>query len=388
MGAPQFRTRFIQVVFLAVCNVFFILSGGIDTNARVDTNDFAQFYIVSKRLHAGESIYDPFDPRSAVPSMSTPGTEASDRVRTANPPPLVLALWPLALLSYGAAWWCACIGTLLVTAAMSYRVSRELFVVPSERALWVAVGLGSFPTLVNGLLNHVEPWVWVLMVWGWLRLRKAEERSAGVLFGLAGCLKLFPLAIIPMLFAAQYRRASVCAFATAIVVFVVSVAVLGADSARAFFYEVLPQSARYRLSLGNISALSLLARLMPIGAAISLGGVFLLLTICLCRRHRSPDNVFVLGVTAALLCSPLSWTYYLILTLPCVMIAASWRRGDPLGERALLPFLFATLVYWPGLLGGWLGLERLPLPLVLAINYVPTLGLIALWRAAQCERSV
>ena len=383
----QSRTRFIQAVILAICNVFIIVISGYEMNARVGASDFAQFYIASKRLRAGESVYEPFDPRSAISSVPTSRNEVSELVRTANPPPLILTLWPLAFLSYSAAWWCGCVGTLLLILAMSYRVARELFHSPGERALWVAVGLGSCPTLVNGLLNHVEPWVWALMVWGWLRLRKGEERGAGVFFGLAGCLKLFPLAIIPMLFAARHRKASVYACATAVVGFTLSVAVLGSDSALAFLYEVLPQSARYRFSLANVSGLSLLERIMSTGAARSLGGMFLLSTIYVCRRHRSADSVFVLGVTSALLCSPLTWTYYLILALPCVMVATTWPRGDSPRERALMPFFLLTLVYWPGMLGGWLDLGRLPLSLVLAMNYVPTIGLLVLWRAAQRERS-
>lgn len=390
VGMTTFRwsPRLLQAVILATCNIFMILSSGSDTDINVHNSDFAQFYIVSKRLRASESVYAPFDPLSVAPSMPTPRGEVPDRARTANPPPFVMMLWPLALVSYGAAWWCACVGTLLVMFAVSSRVARELFVDARQRALWVAVALGSFPTLVNGLLNHLEPWVWALMVWGWLRLRKGEERRAGILFGLAGSLKLFPLAIIPMLFAAQYRRASIFAFVTALVVLVASFSILSSDSALVFLSEVLPQSARYRFSLGNISGLSLLARIMPIGVATIAGGLFLLSTIYMCHRHRSADQVFVLAVTAALLCSPLSWTYYLTLSLPCVMIATKGLRKESRYERLLIPFFFVTLIYWPGMLGGWLGLGRLPVVLGAIINYVPTLGLLVLWRTAQRNTEV
>ena len=273
-----------------------------------------------------------------------------------------------------------CLSSLVIIAAVGYRVTRELFDSSLERTTWVAVSLGSFPTLVNGLLNHIEPFVWAMMAWGWLRLRRGDDRAAGALFGLAGCFKLFPLAFIPMLWAAGYRRASVFAAALAVIGFGVSAAIVGPDSMLIFVREVLPQAARYRDSLGNASGTSLVARLVTPEVSVFVAAAFLLWSIYLCRRHRSPDKVLVLGVTASLLCSPLSWTYYFIAVLPCVMVATVWLRDS---GRALIPFLLVTLVYWPGMLGGWLGLEGMPLALVIALNYVPTLGLLVLWRIPQ-----
>jgi hypothetical protein len=147
-----------------------------------------------------------------------------------------------------------------------------------------------------------------------------------------------------------------------------------------FAREVLPQAARYRYSLGNVSGLSLVARFVSPELAMFVGAAFLAWSVYLCRRHRSPDKVFVLSVTASLLCSPLSWTYYFIAVLPCVMVATMWLRDS---GRALIPFLLATLVYWPWMLGGFIGEQWMPLPLVLTLNYVPTLGLMVLWMIPQ-----
>jgi hypothetical protein len=62
------------------------------------------------------------------------------------------------------------------------------------------------------------------------------------------------------------------------------------------------------------------------------------------------------------------------------MVATMWLRDS---GRALIPFLLATLVYWPWMLGGFIGEQWMPLPLVLTLNYVPTLGLMVLWMIPQ-----
>ncbi len=387
MSTSTPRTRFMKAALLAIFNVIVIVFFGLHASDRAGVTDFAQYHVVAKRLRAGESIYEPFksegvvslDPDARRTELDR-GGEALNNIRTANPPPLVVLSWPLAFLSYSVAWWCVCLSSLLIIAGFSYRVARELFDSPLERATWVAVSLGSFPTLANGLLNHIEPFVWAMMAWGWLRLRRGDEKVAGVLLGLAGSLKLFPLAFIPMLLAAGYRRASVFAAVVAVIGFGVSATIVGPDVMLTFAREVLPQAARYRYSLGNVSGLSLVARFVSPELAMFVGAAFLAWSVYLCRRHRSPDKVFVLSVTASLLCSPLSWTYYFIAVLPCVMVATMWLRDS---GRALIPFLLATLVYWPWMLGGFIGEQWMPLPLVLTLNYVPTLGLMVLWMIPQ-----
>ncbi len=379
------QTRATLAIMVAIWSVSFMFMTGLSRHDQLGASDFGQYYVTSRRVIVGAPTYDPIDYAALSHGGQSPSVGLRESHRMPNPAPFVLMLLPLGFLSLSMAWWITFFSTLLLVALISYRTAQELRSEPLERWTWVAVSVGSFPVLVQGVLNHAEMLVWAAVVWGWLRLRTGDERRAGVLFGLAGCLKLFPLAIIPMLVAARYRTAGVFAFMTAALGFILSVAVLGSDSALVFIYEVLPQAARFRFSLGNISALSLLARIMPIEPAVIVGALFLLLTIYLCRRHRSADQVFVLAVTTSLLCSPLSWTYYLTLVLPCVMVSTTWLRGVHRWERAILPLLLATLVYWPGILGGWSGLDGLPLPLKLAINYVPTIGLLVLWRIAQHE---
>lgn len=387
MESQKQRSFFTLATVVAVLNVSLIIFCGFTNASRSRATDFGQYYIVGERLRVGDDIYAliSYD-RDVNPSGVIEGggrTEHSgDTHRMPNPPPLALLMRLLTFVDYPMAWWSVCLSSLLAIAGATYRVSQELCNSKPERATWVAVSLGSFAALASGLLNHIETLVWVLLVWGWLALRRGNERSAGVLWGLVGCFKLFPLAFIPMLFFAGYRRAGVFATLSAVGVLGISFALVGQESALVFVRDVLPQSARYRYSVGNISGLSLLARVMPGEMALVLTSAFLVWTAFLCRRHRSPDQVFVLGSAGALLCSPLSWTYYLIAALPAVMIVAAWER-EQLNTKARLAFLLATLVYWPWILGGWLREPWLPEFVVVALNYVPTLGLLVLWKSAQ-----
>ena len=234
MGASTRRTRFTRATLLAIFNVFIILYAGAHTDTTLSASDFGQYYVAAQRFRAGERVYDviiydrPTDVASGMEAtVADKSSDSRDSHRMPNPPPWLLLLWPLAFIPYSLGWWCVCLSSLLIIAGVGYRVARELFGSPLERATWVAVSLGSFPTLVNGLLNHIEPFVWAVMTWGWLRLRRGDEKVAGVLLGLAGCLKLFPLVFIPMLLSAGYRRASVFAAASAATGIAVSAAIIG-----------------------------------------------------------------------------------------------------------------------------------------------------------------
>lgn len=386
MDSSRQRDRFRQATLLAVCNVVVLILAELLTNGKWSGIDFRQYYIVSDRLHRGAPVYDLIDTRADIPGAApvetdrtNDDTEGAQVLRTANPPPFIVALWPLALASYPVAWWTALLGSLVLIAGIAFQVARRLFSSSIERYTWLAVSLGSFPTLVNGLLNHIEPFVWVFMAWGWARLRRGDERTAGVFWGLAGALKLFPLAFIPMLLVAGYRRACVWAAGAAMTAIAGSMAILGPESFVVYAREVLPQASQFRFSFSNVSAASLFSLFVSDKVALALCGSFFVWSLLECRRHSSPDQVYVLGVCCSLLCSPLCWTYYLVAALPCVMIAMTWARAlTHRYKRTLVVFLFATLVYWPFMLGGLLIGLPLPRPLMIALNFIPTLGLMVM----------
>jgi hypothetical protein len=392
-GPVVYRRRIVQAAVLSLVGVALIVLGGLKSSTQIGAGDFGQYYIASQRLHAGEPVYGLINYARPQPSQIRSDGESDsggaavvheDSFRPANPPPLILVMYPLAFLPYAVAWWLVCLSSLAIVAAMTYRVGREILPLPLERVFWVTVSLISFPMLVHGVLNHVEAFIWVFMVLGWLRLRRGDESGCGIAWGLVGALKLFPLALIPLLFSAGYRRAGVVATGSAFAAFLGAGAILGFDALEVFLREVLPQSTRFRFSLGNISLLALLSRFVPNAVGMMIGALLLLWTVGIARRCCSPDQVFVLGVSSSLLCSPLSWTYYLVLALPCIMIASTWIRRSPHRiVRAGTAGLVALLMFWPWILGGWIQWPLMPIEITVCLNYVPTGGLFVLWLVPQ-----
>jgi hypothetical protein len=381
------RRRLTQALVLAFFSIFLMFLFGGFKSADPTRSDFLKYYVLSHRLHAGEPIYDPVqidshlkDSVQKIEHGELIELDQSKFSRPSDPPPLTLATWPFALLPYSASWWLLCLSSLIIVTIAIYRVATELDFSRLDKTIWVFIALGSIPVLLNGLLNHIEAFVWGALIYGWVALRKGYQIRAGFLWGIAGAMKLFPLALIPMTFAAGYKKLSSWMAATALCAFFLPLLVFEKSSAHQFFYEVLPQSSQFRFSWANSSVISLMSWFVSVELATLLAGLFLTWTIYLCKSHRTADQIFVLGISASLLCSPLCWSYYFILAIPCIMIILS--RSPRLNGNKL-PFLLATLVYWPGLLGGFIFSSSLPVAIMIPINFAPTLGLFTLWRFAQ-----
>jgi hypothetical protein len=157
--------------------------------------------------------------------------------------------------------------------------------------------------------------------------------------------------------------------------------VVGPDELATFVTEVLPQSSRWRVGLGNLSLLSLAAWLgLPALGWALVVGTALATVPGLVRRPGSPDRVFVVLVAASLLMSPLGWSYYFLFAAPCVVVLAGHLALTHARERITLYALILPLFAWPSLLGAWSEgwLRWAPFPLQVALTFVPTGALAAL----------
>lgn len=352
-----------------------------DTSSRVlepgspeDAADFPNYYFGGERLLEGRAVYDPLTPEIEQ-AFSIPGYETYP----ADPPPTIGLFAPFSLLSYRMAWraWSA-ISILLLFGSL-YAVAHEVGYSRPWAAAIGAVSLLTNPARFLFTRNHMETLLLALGVAGWLALRRRREAGAGVAFGLATGLKLFPgMWLLGLL--RRNLRAGLLGFAVAVGALAAGMLILGSDNTGAFLTDVISRSRRWYGSLGNYSLISFGTALAGVwfGWLLVVVGALVLVPRYL-AHPRDPDTLWVLGTAAALLISPLSWINYLVLALPALVIVScriDWRRP---AERIGFVAAVGALAFW-----GPVVFES-ELPSVL-VSFVPTYALAGLFFFVARER--
>jgi hypothetical protein len=337
--------------------------------------DFPNYYFGGERLLSGEPAYGSF----AADLTEHFGVEEYDAY-PADPPATVVVLSPLSLMPYETAWVAFVVLSALLIAGVGYGVAREIgwprLVAVAAAAVFLATSAGRFLLL----RNHMESILLLLLFLGWLALRRGRNIQGGVWWGIAAALKLFPAILVIGLFAARKTKAALAMLATACVASAVGVAVVGWDSTLIYVRDILPRSEQWYGALGNYSLLSfgtaLGGKSLGWGFA-AIGGIALL--VWYWRSDRTVDQVWVAGLAAALLISPLSWLNYLVLVIPGVMMVTDrLDLGDATGRWTAIG-LIAALGFWGPIV---LSTE---VPSVL-LSMVPTYGLVALFLVASGRR--
>jgi hypothetical protein len=340
-------------------------------------HDFHQLYVVSWNVRHGGPVYDPI--ATPTPLAAELGWSVKEEYSFANPPALVPILVPLATLPYAAAWWSLALFSVAAGWLAMYLTARELGL-----RRWTAFLGGGFlivtlPYLLLTILNHVESLVLLLGTVGWIALRRGRLRAGGVLWGLCAAFKLFPALWILPLFQQPLRRAAWSALGAGAIAMLVGSVVVGAEEVEAFVTTVLPQADTWRHSPGNFSLMAATAKAgVPfLGWALALATGVITVTL-LIRKRSGADHIWPATSAAALLISPLSWSYYFVLLGPCLLILATDSGWSRTLYRVILYFLIVSLLYWPYLLGSTGG----PLPtegmLPALLAYLPTMGLLVM----------
>ena len=333
--------------------------------------DFPNYYLGGERLFDGRPVYGSLE--AEVEERF--GVEGYDAY-PADPPPTVLLVAPLSLLSYDAAWLVLAGLSVVVLLLVTYLTSRRVGFSAEAGVLLASIALLTTSSRFLLIRNHVEGLVLLLGFFGWTALRRRDSRAAGVWWGLATALKLFPGMWLIGLMKRTSRVGVFAGIATVAVLGLVSLAVLGWSNVEDFATLVIGSSTRWYGVLGNYSLLSFGTAL----SSVTLGWVFtgigvLTLVPVYVKLAVRPDQVWVAGTAAALLLSPLSWLNYLVLAIPALIIVGSYLDMHVRTDRWLLVGLVASLGFWgPVVFAG-----ELP---SLLVSFVPTYGLVALFVVA------
>jgi len=309
--------------------------------------DFSNDYAAAQALRTGQSIY---------------------AVRNNHPPLTALVFLPLSFLPYGLAFvlWTmfsiALYGTLMVLVARTL----DIHLAPSWQLLLFGVALLWYPFLAHVALGQSSLLLAACLILGWQALRQEREERAGLWFGVAAALKLFPgLVAVTLLARRRWRALGVMAAVTLGGLLGPLLIISPADLVR-YFTEIAPQNAaRYAVFPVNSSMSGLVSRLLVSGpwvapiadaptlASILIMGVSLFVVGWLFwQAWRLPKTTegtdVMLGLTcvAMLLVSPITWQHsFTLLILPLGIVLKAWSRSPSphLRRWGLLTFTLLAL---------------------------------------------
>lgn len=301
-------------------------------------NDFSRFYHATLGFLNGKSLYDP-NPATPAQLSETYGQQMWDL----NPPHFHFLFLPLANLPIERAyliWEFINFGALLVSLRLITRA-----IAPNITISQGAVVLGGLLMFTGtGLLLRSAQLSFLLLLpltLAWIRGRDNDWRMAGLYLGLSATVKPFLLIFLPyLLFRKHFSglRNFIGIFGG---IFFLGIMTFGIQAHKDWIQTL--SSVDWYWVGSNLSILGFLTRTLGESPSFALAtngttlivpfwiilsgviGIFTLLTTALDNSPKATDRAFGLLLIAALLISPLGWTYYLFFVFaPLSFIVMNW----------------------------------------------------------------
>jgi len=353
------------------------------------STDFPNYYITARLLHEGYATHRIYDWTWLQRQKDRMGILRSDQPVVGfvpNPPFSALPVWPLTYWPPLTAKhiWIACNLLLLIGVAVLLRSLTRL----EWRRIALIVGL-SYPLLRN--LEYGQYYVVLLaIITAALFLYVRERRfAAGVLVGIAGGVKIFPIFFLLYFARKRDMRAALGVAAGLLATLAVSLRLFGLEAHRIYWQQVLPWALRgealdpYALSANSISALlhkllifepqwnprpvahapALFAWLHPAAQMLVLAPAIFLASP-MDRSAKPLQLEWSAFLVALLTISTLPSSYHFTLfILPVTVMTAVLLREKKYSALALLAILYLAVSFplWPRPGGdGWWALAAVP----------------------------
>ena len=324
-------------------------------------NDFVQEWTSARNYFAGEPIYLPLEE-----SMERHfGREMQLGViqYNAHPPASVLISLPFCKFPYAQALhvWNA-VSLLALAAAVGLTVGNL------KTSPWLLLPIFTLLITSNPLAQQVLQGqlnlVLLLLLTGfWVAARQQHWFWAGILVGIAGAIKLFPLYLGLYFLGRRQWKAVVGVGLGFAALNGAAWACFGESSFRTFFLEIAPAVAQefqsywpnaslsgfFKKNLdGSVGHVQPWADLPMIANLLTMVSA-LLITVASgwqCWKANSApaqDRAIAACALAMLLVSPITWDHYFVLLTPFLIVL--WMQADRAWERAVLLALFVLLFF-------------------------------------------
>jgi len=377
-------------IILAVSGCLLIIIGviriaSLNPTATGIKLDFYTYYRNARLIIEHQSIYS-----TQYANIQTPFT--------------ILLFVPLAFLPMQEAaliWTMITIVAYLALGMIIYKAQGFILTI-EWRILLLGISLCWYPFLIHIAMGQINIVICLLIVAGWVLIRKNHDILAGVMVGLAFIIKIFPAIFIFYLLIRKRWLALVVTVFTIVTGLFFTGLLVGFGEILNFYMRVLTQDSKewfaYPLNLSPTSTIYMLFTdnrwVYPIINARVIAGIFVLILdismaiillskfITLPKTILGDDIAYGVGIIAMLLITPITWQHiFPILLLPLSILFKSYLDHQNVHHRnqALLSFLLLSL---PGgeivlIITGITQLAKIPWYLALPIQ-LPLLGVIIL----------
>ncbi len=363
-------------------------------------NDFTENYVSAKEWSLGGDPYG--KTRELIRTHVGPDSNLADLQldhRNPHPPALILLYRPLSALPYETAR-----GIWLVLSSAVLVVAMALFLRRlgwDPRGAW-ALAAGSLAIPVSQKLiqfAQFEGIIVALLIAGWMALKEGNDRRAGMALGLAAAFKFYPAFLVVPLLRNHRGRTVGIATATAGLVSVVSILVMGLEETKTFLQIAGPDNYEFYGSAPfNVSLFAVPIRWLTAGdwrsgldvpvlawtlAAVIMAGAFL---VALRTPARISGDVFWAAVPVMLLATPLAWDFSLVLCVPVLFVVL--RQFVDTSSLPSIPLLIVLLAIAVGIPLGFAPAQPGTATAVQFLAYMPpTIALLAFviadWRGPR-----
>jgi hypothetical protein len=281
-----------------------------------------------------------------------------------NPPHFALLIAPLVRLPL----WAAFLIWTFVSLAFAWFTARVVFAaVPMRvdmRRLICAAGLATAGVQATVRLGQVSFLIALLVTLAWRELRQDRPWTGGVWFGVALGLKPFLLLPLTIFVIRGRARFGLMAVAAAMLSIGLGSIVYG-SAAVGDWLDALQEPLGFRSRhFLNASVAAVVARLDGPRVVGTVGAGIVAVASAVAAFHADEDHAWLIGLVAALVCSPLGWIYYLPMLVGPLVALLHARALPPLAVRL-----------WPALMFPPYNLNALQQPFLVSL----TLGSIYAW---------
>jgi hypothetical protein len=361
---------------------------------RMPDNDFGKAYYSTRAFLDGGEMYGY---NESIPAMFEEGKPVN--LWNLNPPHFHVIVLPIARLIPHVALLVWIVVNFVCFYVGLRWVADELGLQAQHRPaalLWVLSFTGTNAACICG---HCSFMLFLPVTAMWLAARRGRWGSAGAWLGLALSIKPFLLIIVPYLILKRRWDALASMLAVIIACFAVGFAVFGVHNHLEWLGR-FRETGNWAWQFINGSIYGMLSRSLLVNPMstpvvegsqqlvtalwLAIGTPMGLVTLAVAASDSSPrgvDRAMAVLLVAAMMLSPLGWTYYYCLPLgPVAVMALGWWREAGQNARWRKGFMTAGLVMfaWPL----WVaGLFQPYVASTLLIGNLYSYGTVAVWVA-------